>query len=380
MRATVARTRACTTSSVSSSSSKITTSFTLRTPRFRSSPSATISRITMGEREMALSTRFWPRSMRLAISTSPSRVSSGTVPISRRYMRTGSLVFSSVPGREVELDVLALFQLEILVGAELRPVEQIDALGADGGDQIVDVVGGGHLLRHHVVDVAVGQIALFLARVDQVCDVVFEFVVNSQISLLSPVIFRVTGPVRLAFGSPPVSRVRTSFDQHDRRSWDDAAARKRFSLRPVRAPIRRTRRRERSAPAGYPGAVSTRMTHLRSSPQKTAVSSHCSEQDVRASGFAWVAREPQLMCGAKGRASSQRSIDYHISSRRPTLIPEGESAPLRVSFSAGRADVCLFPPWILLFRRSSGPHDSTAGLSQRVGVLRSVSSALPGGR
>ena len=39
-----------------------------------------------------------PRSMRLAISTSPSRVSSGTVPISRRYMRTGSFVLSSAPG------------------------------------------------------------------------------------------------------------------------------------------------------------------------------------------------------------------------------------------------------------------------------------------
>ncbi len=98
MRETVERTRACTTSSVSSSSSKITTSLTLRTPRFKSSPRATISRITMGEREMALSTRSWPRSMRLAISTSPSRVSSGTVPISRRYMRTGSFVFSRVPG------------------------------------------------------------------------------------------------------------------------------------------------------------------------------------------------------------------------------------------------------------------------------------------
>ena len=97
-RATVALMRVSTTSSVSSSSSKITTSFTLRTPRFRSSPRATISRITMGEREMAFSTRIWPRSMRLAISTSPSRVSRGTVPISRKYMRTGSLVFSSVPG------------------------------------------------------------------------------------------------------------------------------------------------------------------------------------------------------------------------------------------------------------------------------------------
>src|SRR5207245_499486 len=50
------------------------------------------------EREIALRARNCPRSMRLAISTSPSRVSNGTVPISRRYMRTGSLVFSSAPG------------------------------------------------------------------------------------------------------------------------------------------------------------------------------------------------------------------------------------------------------------------------------------------
>ena len=40
----------------------------------------------------------WRRSMRRAISTSPSRVSSGTVPISRRYILTGSLVLSSAPG------------------------------------------------------------------------------------------------------------------------------------------------------------------------------------------------------------------------------------------------------------------------------------------
>ena len=90
--------RLSSTSSVISSSSKSTTSLMERTPRLRSSPMAIISRITIGERDNALSTRNWPRSMRLAISTSPSRVSSGTVPISRRYMRTGSLVFSSAPG------------------------------------------------------------------------------------------------------------------------------------------------------------------------------------------------------------------------------------------------------------------------------------------
>ena len=52
----------------------------------------------VGVREIDLMTASLPRSMRLAIATSPSRVSSGTVPISRRYMRTGSLVLSSAPG------------------------------------------------------------------------------------------------------------------------------------------------------------------------------------------------------------------------------------------------------------------------------------------
>ena len=89
---------------------------------------------------------------------------------------------------EVQFDVLALFELEVLVGAEFRAVEEVDALGADGGDQIVNVVRGGHLLRHHVVDVAVGEVPLLLPGVDQVGNVVFEFVVNRQRILLSRVI------------------------------------------------------------------------------------------------------------------------------------------------------------------------------------------------
>ncbi len=44
-----------------------------------------------------------------------------------------------------------------------------------------------------------------------------------------------------------------------------------------------------------------------------------------ASGFSWVAREPQLMYGAKGRASLQRSTDYHIPAQhfqRKSHIPQ----------------------------------------------------------
>ena len=52
----------------------------------------------VGVREIDLMTASFPRSIRLAISTSPSRVSSGTVPISRKYMRTGSFVLSMALG------------------------------------------------------------------------------------------------------------------------------------------------------------------------------------------------------------------------------------------------------------------------------------------
>ena len=52
----------------------------------------------VGVREIDLMTASLPCSIRFAMATSPSRVRSGTVPISRRYMRTGSLVLSSAPG------------------------------------------------------------------------------------------------------------------------------------------------------------------------------------------------------------------------------------------------------------------------------------------
>ncbi len=51
-----------------------------------------ISSIVVGHDEIAWIMCFRPSSMRLAISISPSRVSSCTEPISRMYMRTGSVV------------------------------------------------------------------------------------------------------------------------------------------------------------------------------------------------------------------------------------------------------------------------------------------------
>ena len=92
------RDRSAMRSSVISSSLKITSSRIVRSPVCSWSPSWMTFLATSGVREIDLMTASLPRSMRRAISTSPSRVSSGTVPISRRYMRTGSLVLSSAPG------------------------------------------------------------------------------------------------------------------------------------------------------------------------------------------------------------------------------------------------------------------------------------------
>jgi hypothetical protein len=71
-----------------------------------------------------------------------------------------------------------------------------------------------------------------------------------------------------------------------------------------------------------------------------AVSGGFSEQDDSASGFAWVAREPQLMYGAMGRASSQRSVEYHIQSPFTSLNARGSSVSSGVFWSLAR-QICL---------------------------------------
>ena len=62
------------------------------------------ARPSSGRREIARIMCFRPSSMRLAISISPSRVSSSTEPISRMYMRTGSVVR---PNSESSVDTAA---------------------------------------------------------------------------------------------------------------------------------------------------------------------------------------------------------------------------------------------------------------------------------
>jgi len=77
--------------------------------------------------------------MRLAISTSPSRVSSAPCP-SRAGTCAPVIGFFQRSRRQVQLDVFALFQIEVLV-RQTWAVQQVDALSADGGDQVVQILG-----------------------------------------------------------------------------------------------------------------------------------------------------------------------------------------------------------------------------------------------
>src|SRR5271157_2184001 len=84
---------------------------------------------------------------------------------------------------------------------------------------------------------------------------------------------------------------------------------------PRKIAFSRTKTHGRPGSRGRLGGNSLRVPADADKPARsrvTADSKNGSEQDDRASGFAWYAREPQLMCGAKGRASSQRFTEYHV--------------------------------------------------------------------
>ena len=129
-----------------------------------------------GVREIDLMTASLPRSIRRAISTSPSRVSSGTVPISRRYMRTGSLVLSSAPGVRSSSSSSAPSAVRsigfVVAQVLLVRVDDLDAGAAERVEEIVELVGGRDLRRQQLVHFVVQEVALLLADVDELPDLV----------------------------------------------------------------------------------------------------------------------------------------------------------------------------------------------------------------
>ena len=118
-----------------------------------------------------------PASMRLAMAISPSRDSSSTEPISRRYMRTGSSVRSvgsDLRGRNRRrargFDEIADFGLFLLVGggffAPRLPLvfalDDVDAHLVEHRIDVFDLVGGDLLRRQDGVQFVMGDIAALL--------------------------------------------------------------------------------------------------------------------------------------------------------------------------------------------------------------------------
>ena len=128
-----------------------------------------------------------PASMRLAMAISPSRDSSSTEPISRRYMRTGSSVRS--PGsdsvrpwpasggrpRPVRRSLssssalLARFLLALL-GVALLLLDDVDAHLVEHREHVLDLVRGDLLGRQDGVDLVLGDVAALLGELDHLAD------------------------------------------------------------------------------------------------------------------------------------------------------------------------------------------------------------------
>ncbi len=81
--------------------------------------------------------------------------------------------FFQSAGREVELHVLAGFDLfELLVAPHLGSFEHVNTLRADGGQQVLEVVGGMHVVWDQIVHLVVGEVALLFTHIDQFFDIV----------------------------------------------------------------------------------------------------------------------------------------------------------------------------------------------------------------
>ena len=122
-------------------------------------------------------TWFRPSSMRLAISISPWRVSSSTVPISRMYMRTGSVVR---PNSASTLASAASASSAASSSFDTAASDSSHRLGVrrffvhrdthviDHVDDVFDLLWIDDVVGQVVVDLGIGQVALFLAAGNQI--------------------------------------------------------------------------------------------------------------------------------------------------------------------------------------------------------------------
>ena len=127
-----------------------------------------------------------PASMRLAMAISPSRESSSTEPISRRYMRTGSSVrsvgslVSALAGTfcwtstssppSLSGSSSASSRSFSSSSARLLGLDDVDAHLGEHREHVLDLLGIDLLGGQHRVDLVVGDVAALLGGPDQLLD------------------------------------------------------------------------------------------------------------------------------------------------------------------------------------------------------------------
>jgi len=83
-------------------------------------------------------------------------------------------------GREVELYVVRFFSgfglVFIAATGALFAGQDIDALGVDGGEEVIEIVRGGDITGQEVVDLAIGEISLLFSCVDELVYIVFVLI------------------------------------------------------------------------------------------------------------------------------------------------------------------------------------------------------------
>ena len=111
------------------------------------------------------------RSMRLASETSSTAVSRGTLPISRKYMRTGSLLGDL--HREVELGGSLVVAIARLGGSGRGiALDDLDAQVGQGEEQLVELLDGELDVAQRGRDVGAAEVALLVALFDEPTDLV----------------------------------------------------------------------------------------------------------------------------------------------------------------------------------------------------------------
>ena len=124
----------------------------------------------VGVREIDLITASLPRSMRLAISTSPSRVSSGHRAHLAQVHADRVVGLVERAGRQIELELLRTLAgavEQLVVAVRLLRVDDLDPRTAEGAEQVVELVRRRDVGGEQLVDLVVEQVALFLADGDE---------------------------------------------------------------------------------------------------------------------------------------------------------------------------------------------------------------------